>query len=137
MFEVAALEKLEKMNHINVLVDQDSFFGNNTSFGPSSCLTVGENSPWMKMTINNSSFLNNWGYITNDIYAKTLDRFEFIDSKWGQLPPNNRMIEQTTKPDSRGKFIHINETEFEIRVENSVFDCQTPLDRDIIFTLNH
>jgi len=66
----------------NVMINNDSHFGNNTSFGPTSSVQVEGETPWLNMLIQNSSFLNNYGAITNDFWAHDLHRLEFLQNKW-------------------------------------------------------
>ena len=87
------------------------------------------------MHVTLSSFVNNFGMRTNDLYAFTFFRLEFINNFWGQKIQNQINFELPSYSD-RGKFLLINETEFEIRVEENSFDCEVPLDRSVIFSLN-
>lgn len=68
--------------YVQVVVTNGTHFGNNTSFGPTSSLKVEGVTPWLWVRFNHSSFLNNWGYTTNDFWAFELKRLEIINSVW-------------------------------------------------------
>jgi hypothetical protein len=75
--------------------------------------------------------------LTNDFWAHELKRLEILNSVWKQEAMELRGIEPETPPLSRAKVLHINDTQYEIHVEGNTFDCQQPLNRSMVFTLNH
>jgi hypothetical protein len=120
----------------NILIEQDSYFGNNTSHGPAGVLQVSGVTPWMKLKVHQSTLANNWGEVTNDIFAHVMKRFEFMQSTWEQYPASIRGQQPRRDPSTRAKFLHLNESQYQVWVEGSTFDCQMELDRQMVFTLN-
>ena len=58
---------------------------NNTSEASAPILQI-ENLEWMYILVDNSSFGNNFGTITNDIFLKGIHRLDFVNSYWFQQP---------------------------------------------------
>jgi hypothetical protein len=72
------------------IVFKDSYFGNNTSLGPSSSIVINGFTPWLSFKFLGSTFMDNWGTITNDLYSQTFRKLEIIKSKWLQSATKNR-----------------------------------------------
>lgn len=87
--------------------------------------------PYLWVQFINSTLNNNFGNTTNDIFAKSIKRFDFISSQWSQ------QYEQSDLPvksqQNIAKFISLNNSDYVINVKNSTFDCHIPFDRDTVF----
>lgn len=64
------------------MIEKKSYFGNNTSASKAALFVFEEDMPWLRVEIRRTTFNNNFGSITNDIYAKNIKRLSFIRSNW-------------------------------------------------------
>jgi hypothetical protein len=94
-----------------------------------------EDFPWLWVRFLKTNLYNNFGSVTNEIYAEKIRRLDFYQSNWNQYASNiTRDFEPSTV--NSAKFILMDKTDYILDVKDSDFNCNGIFDKSMIFTMN-
>ena len=85
-----------------------------------------------------TKFINNYGPVTNDFYAKRIKVLTMEDSVWGETRKpgdKNPRLDENNYPNYKAKFMVVDDMEFPLKIRDSTFDCDY-MDEDQEFPSN-
>jgi hypothetical protein len=117
----------------NLLISNSNILENTSKF--KTTLFYLEDFPWLWVRFLKTNLFNNFGSVTNEIYAESIRRLDFYQSNWNQYASDiPRDFEPSTV--NSAKFILMDKTDYILDVKDSDFNCNSIFDISMIFTMN-